>query len=171
MNNSLRKSIQQILLAGSAATFAVGALAAVGQQNPPPGPGQIPDYFGVTPNYANSPQPILAQVVFNGQLKAGQNASAVPVSADGIITGISNLVGGSGYLKPVVKITDQGLGTSAAADVVLAGSITGINIVNGSSECANGAALTFNDPLALNNDPQNPGVPKFGIFVSMNFAF
>ena len=62
MNNSLRRAIQQSLLAGSTSVFAVGALGAVGQQNPPPEPGQIPDYFGVVPNYANSPQPVMATV-------------------------------------------------------------------------------------------------------------
>ena len=79
MNNRLRRSIQQILLAGSTATFAIGALAAVGQQNPPPGPGQIPDYFGVIPNYANSPQPILTQVTVvdtGTRVEAGSGASA-----------------------------------------------------------------------------------------------
>ena len=87
MNDRLRRSIQQILLAGSAATFAVGALAAVGQQNPPPGPGQIPDYFGVTPNYANSPQPILTEVVINDDGQgAGASANAKLGNAAPVLT-------------------------------------------------------------------------------------
>ena len=51
MNYKLCRSIQQILLAGATAVFTAGALATVlpngaivGPQNPPPGPGQIPDY-------------------------------------------------------------------------------------------------------------------------------
>ena len=70
---NLNKLIRRIIFACGTATFAAGSLAAVGLQNPPPGPGQIPDYFGVTGNYANSPQPVLATVAITG---AGTGAVA-----------------------------------------------------------------------------------------------
>ena len=120
MNNSLRRSIQQILLAGSAATFAVGALAAVGQQNPPPGPGQIPDYFGVTPNYANSPQPILAQVFKDVTSSYWSRCCSNRNWMHGAITGFSITNGGSGYVKPAVNITDQPAGSGASVTVATA---------------------------------------------------
>ena len=111
MNNNLRRSIQQILLAFSASTFAVGALAAVGQQNPPPGPGQIPDYFGVTPNYANSPQPILTKVSVTSSTGTGFVAAATTYNYNDDdptenIMDVQVLIPGTGYeATDVVKVT------------------------------------------------------------------
>ncbi|MEQ1558453.1 MAG: choice-of-anchor D domain-containing protein [Methyloglobulus sp.] len=143
MNYRLSKAIQQILLAGGSAVFAASTLAAVGQQNPPPGPGQIPDYFGVVPNYATSPQPLLTKVTVNTgvQVAAGSGASAAAnLGAGGIITGFNNLVGGSGYVTPKVTITDQGLGNGASLAVTTTATVGGVlsvvNFVNGGSDCA-----------------------------------
>ena len=149
MNNSLRRSIQQILLAGSTAAFAAGALAAVGQQNPPPGPGHIPDYFGVVPNYATSPQPILAQVVINEGV-SGQGATVTAnLDTSGAITSFNINAAGSGYVTPTVTITDQPTGTGALASVVMAGGVTGITLDtnNLGKECTTSSAVTFIDPL------------------------
>ena len=151
MNNRLRRSIQQILLAGSTATFAIGALAAVGQQNPPPGPGQIPDYFGVTPNYANSPQPILTKVAVDTgvAVTAGLGASATAnLNAGNAIASITMTNGGSGYVTPTVTITDQGLGNGASVTVTTTatsgGFLTGVpSITNAGSDCALGDAVAI----------------------------
>ncbi|MBK8814896.1 MAG: hypothetical protein IPN42_05025 [Methylococcaceae bacterium] len=121
MNTQLHKAIQQILLAGSTALFAAGTLAAVGQQNPPPGPGQVPDYFGFVPNYATSPQPILTKVDVNtgAAVPAGSGALATAnLGAGGsIATPIIINSGGSGYVTPKVTITDQGIGSGASVTV------------------------------------------------------
>ena len=147
MNNSLRRSIQQILLAGSSAAFAAGALAAAGQQNPPPGPGHVPDYFGVTPNYATSPQPILTQVVINEGV-SGAGAVATPNwdTNTGAITGFNLTDGGSGYVTPTVTITDQPTGTGASASIVMGGGISGIDqITSPGSECSANPTVTISD--------------------------
>ncbi len=118
MNSILRKMIRQILVAGSTAAFVAGtpivAQAAIvpGVQLPPPGPGQIPDYFGVTPNYANSPQPMFSTVTING---TGSGAIAVATSfdyANGVftdhITDIQILEPGSGYTgTPEIIVTNS----------------------------------------------------------------
>jgi FtsP/CotA-like multicopper oxidase with cupredoxin domain len=151
MNNSLRRSIQQILLAGSAAAFAAGTLAAAGQQNPPPGPGHIPDYFGVVPNYATSPQPILTKVTVDtgSAVPAGSGALATAnLGAGGAIASITKTNGGSGYVTPKVTITDQGLGGGASVTVTTTatsgGFLTGVpSISNPGSDCALG------DPVVI----------------------
>jgi FtsP/CotA-like multicopper oxidase with cupredoxin domain len=128
MNNNLRRTIRQILLAGTTAAFTTGALAAViptlGPQNPPPGPGQIPDYFGITGNFANSPQPVLTKVVINAGVASGgisgSGASATPTTnAQGGISGYISLVGGTGYVAPQVTITDIGTGTGFSGTVTI----------------------------------------------------
>lgn len=48
MNMRLNKSIRQILLTDAATTYTV-------EPQDPPGSGQVQDYFGVTSNYATSP--------------------------------------------------------------------------------------------------------------------
>jgi hypothetical protein len=67
MNNQLSRSIRQILLASGLSAFAAGSSAAIipGVQIVPPGPGQVPDYFGVSPNYATSPTPNFALVTIS----------------------------------------------------------------------------------------------------------
>ena len=109
MNNSLRRSIQQILLAGSTAVFAAGALAAAGQQNPPPGSGQVPDYFGVTPNFATSPQPVLATV--SGGTGSGAAVTTYDYVNDAPTHNIMDVQGGTGYSAgDILTITGGGWG-------------------------------------------------------------
>lgn len=141
MNKLLAKSIRRILMAGSATVVAAGiigtASAALGVQIPPPGPGQVPDYFGVVPNYANSPQPVMSKVVITDSELPGVGATAT-ISADattGAITAITVPVdgSGSGYVNPKVTITDEaGVGIDATADVteMVSGVIKQITITN-----------------------------------------
>jgi FtsP/CotA-like multicopper oxidase with cupredoxin domain len=138
MNNNLRKAIQQILLAGSTAAFAAGALGALGQQNPPPGPNEVPDYFGIVPNYANSPEPVLAQVT--AVLRNGLDITATTAIGAAVTTydytnwattnGITDVQGGTGYAPlDVLTITD-GAGVTCDVTVNNVDSVTGAIIPN-----------------------------------------
>lgn len=119
MNNRLRRSIQQILLAGSTAVFAASTLAAVGQQNPPPGPGQIPDYFGVVPNYATSPQPRMTDVTVASA--TGSGAVLVATTYDyatdtptETVMDVQVLVPGTGYTDGDLVTVTGGAGSVPA---------------------------------------------------------
>ncbi len=64
-----------------------------------PAPGGTPDYFGTTPNYANSPLPTIG----------------APAPGAGVtLTGFALQSGGSGYTTPAVVLTGGG-GTGATA--------------------------------------------------------
>lgn len=92
-------------------------------------PGVTPDYFGVYPNYANSPLPVSGAIVtFTG---AGTGAAATAtVAQNGVVTGITLTNGGSGYTSaPTVTITGGG-GTGATATATVAGAVTAITITN-----------------------------------------
>ena len=124
MNHRLRKSIKQILLAGSTFAFSASVLAVVGQQNPPPGPGQIPDYFGVVPNFATSPQPILATVTITdtgGGIGAIAAATTYDYSTDKLtdtVMDVQVLEGGSGYSANTTVTINGGPGVVTPAQVV-----------------------------------------------------
>jgi FtsP/CotA-like multicopper oxidase with cupredoxin domain len=107
MNNKLRRSIQQIVLAGVTGAFATGAFAALGQQNPPPGPNQVPDYFGIVPNFANSPEPVLTQV--SGGTGIGAAATTYDYTNWLPTQGVTDVQGGTGYtVGDNLTITDGG---------------------------------------------------------------
>ena len=103
MNSQLSDTIRKILLAGGTMAFSASVLAVVGQQNPPPGPGQVPDYFGVVPNYANSPQPVLATVTITdpnggtGAVAAATTYDYNTETATDTIMDVQLLNGGSNY--------------------------------------------------------------------------
>ena len=124
----------------AAAKRAAALLAAAGGQNKaaskaPIGPGSTPDYFGTTPNYANSPLPtgpIGAIVVKNGgyhytgtvkvritdvNWSFGKGATAKAKVVRGVIKSITVTKGGANYTAPTVTIT--GNGHSATARAVL----------------------------------------------------
>jgi FtsP/CotA-like multicopper oxidase with cupredoxin domain len=168
MNNRLRRSIQQILLAGSAAAFAASTLAAVGQQNPPPDPGQIPDYFGVVPNYATSPQPILATVDFTAGTGTGAVAAATAydyaadVQTDKIMD-VQVLTPGAGYSAGDVVTVN---GATGVTPVTLTAIVDGIGGIIGFNEIPSannpnpptgfaGLGSGFKTPIA------NSGIRKF----------
>ncbi|NOT83530.1 MAG: choice-of-anchor D domain-containing protein [Methylococcaceae bacterium] len=133
MNISLKRSIQQLLLASGTA-FAASALAVVGQQNPPPGPGQIPDYFGVTPNYATSPQPIMATVTITDPSGFGTGAVAAATTYDYAtdvqtdkIMDVQVLNPGSGYVAGTTVTVTGGPGSLPVSltPIIESGLITG----------------------------------------------
>jgi len=107
MITNLNKAIKNILMASSMAVVSASTMASVGVQIPPPGPGQIPDYFGVTPNFAESPSPRFVTVsVIDGGPSGGGGTGAVlaatnydynvEVYTPGV-TDVQVVNGGSGY--------------------------------------------------------------------------
>ena len=92
------------------AAVAVGTPAA-----PAPSPGQVPDYFGIYPNYANSPLPILVKVTITEDgTGSGSGATAVATvnPSNGSITAIDVVNGGSGYGHAKVTIEGNIQGTT-----------------------------------------------------------
>lgn len=100
-----------------------------------PAQGGVPDYFGIYPNYANSPLPkgpVLSVTLVTGgsgysatptvtisdAYNTGAGATATATVVGGIITGITLGTPGSNYTVPVVTITDvTGTGASATATI------------------------------------------------------
>ena len=118
MNYKLRRSIQQLMVVGITATFATGAFAALGQQNPPPGPNQVPDYFGIVPNFANSPEPVLA--VVSSVTGAGTGAAVTTYDYNNWATTprITDVQGGTGYANgDVLSIVGGAANTSCSVTV------------------------------------------------------
>jgi FtsP/CotA-like multicopper oxidase with cupredoxin domain len=116
MNYKLRRSIQQIVLAGITGAFATGAFAGLGQQNPPPGPNQVPDYFGIVPNFANSPEPVLA--VVSGGSGTGAAATTYDYTNWATTPGITDVQGGKDYVVgDVLTITGGAVGATCTVTV------------------------------------------------------
>ena len=119
MNLKLNQAIRHILLAGAATAMTVGVIglaqAAIspGVQVVPPGPGQVPDYFGVSSNYATSPTPNFAQVTITGD---GTGAVAAATTVD--------------YLNPNYGITPAGMYTGNLMDVQLVSGGTNYTAAN-----------------------------------------
>ncbi len=94
-------------------------------------PGGTPDYFGTTPNYANSPQPTVL---------------ANSPSTIGTLTGITLQNGGSGYTTPAVILTGGG-GTGAAADAhVSNGLIRSLTLTNAGTGYTSAPTVSIRDP-------------------------
>jgi len=125
----MRTLAQSIALICSAATISGSAFAALGVQIPPPGPGQVPDYFGVVPNYATSPQPVLTEVAITDAGKGGGATATATVDPDtGALTAVNAGATGAGYVNPMVILTDVSLANGAEAapgpDFIPLGGIT-----------------------------------------------
>ena len=93
-------------------------------------PGAVPDYFGNTPNYANSPLPPTVTLTGGG----GTGATAVATVVAGVVTAITPTNGGTGYTSaPAVAIVGlDGTGAAATA-AVTGGAVTGFTVTNGGS--------------------------------------
>ncbi|MDD1621970.1 MAG: choice-of-anchor D domain-containing protein [Methylococcaceae bacterium] len=167
MNTPFFRPVPQILLAVSSAAFAAGVLAAVGQQNPPPGPGHVPDYFGVTPNYATSPQPILSTVAISDPAGTGMGAVAAATTYDYTnnvqtdkIMDVQVLTPGSGYSPATTVTVTGGPGSTPVSltPIINAGAITGFQeIPSAANVVVNFAGLGsgFKTPIA------GTGIRKF----------
>jgi FtsP/CotA-like multicopper oxidase with cupredoxin domain len=96
-----------------------------------PGPGSTPDYFGIYPNYANSPvaQQNLPAVTIGAPSAGGTQATADPIVSNGL-TGIIVTGNGRNYFSaPTVTISGGG-GAGATATAAISGNLTSITISN-----------------------------------------
>ena len=168
MNTSLRKFVRQVVTGTGVAAIATCAFAAV---NPPPGPGQTPDYFGVVPNFAASPQPILTSVIISDS-GGGTGAIAAAtiydynqdVQTDGV-TDVQVLVGGSGYSAATTVTIQGGPGVTTPATVdpiIVNGVITGFTVVDpgagySKAPIAGTGLRKFVDSLPMPNAANNLG--------------
>ena len=108
-----------------------------------------PDYFGTTPNYANSPLPTsAAAVAFSGG--AGTGATATATVVNGVVTAIALGVGGSGYTSAPTVTISGGYGAGAAATAtVSAGAVTAVTLTSGGAGYATGGIRKFVDSLPV----------------------
>jgi hypothetical protein len=134
MNNQLSRSIRQILLASGLAAFAAGSYAAItpGVQIVPPGPGQVPDYFGVSPNYATSPTPNFALVTISAPGVGGRQAVAAATTTDYLnpnyalspvgrytnnLMNVQLIDGGVGYTNATVTVAGMKAGVATSVSL------------------------------------------------------
>jgi FtsP/CotA-like multicopper oxidase with cupredoxin domain len=95
-------------------------------------PGGTPDYFGTTPNYANSPQPTV---------------TVNPPSTVVTLTGFALQNGGSDYTTPTVILTGGGPGIGAAATAhVSNGVVKSIVLTNPGSGYTSAPTVSIRDP-------------------------
>ena len=95
-------------------------------------PGGTPDYFGTSPNYANSPQPTVIT-----------NVPSTVVT----LTGITVQNGGSGYTTPAIILTGGGPGSFATANAhVSNGVIKSITLTNPGTGYTSAPTVTIKDP-------------------------
>jgi FtsP/CotA-like multicopper oxidase with cupredoxin domain len=95
-----------------------------------PAPGGTPDYFGSTPNYANSPLPTIG----------------APAGGGLVLTGFALQSGGSGYTTPTVVLTG-GAGTGATATArVSNGVVLGLVLTNPGTGYTSAPTVTLRDP-------------------------
>jgi FtsP/CotA-like multicopper oxidase with cupredoxin domain len=93
-------------------------------------PGGTPDYFGTTPNYANSPLPTIG----------------APAGGGLTLTGFAVQSGGSGYTTPAIVLTG-GAGTGATATArVSNGVIIGLVLTNPGTGYTSAPTVTVRDP-------------------------
>jgi FtsP/CotA-like multicopper oxidase with cupredoxin domain len=105
-------------------------LATTVQPTVVPAPGGTPDYFGTTPNYANSPMPTIGGVAVSGIT----------------LTGFALQNGGSGYTTPTVLLTGGG-GTGATATArVSGGVIFALVLTNPGTGYTSAPTISIRDP-------------------------
>jgi hypothetical protein len=110
-----------------------------------PAPGGTPDYFGPTPNYANSPMPTVTGTPVGGVT----------------LNGFSVTNGGSGYTTPAVVLTGGG-GTGATATArVSNGVILGLVLTNAGTGYTAAPTVTIKDP-----SPRASGAVATAVFTS-----
>jgi hypothetical protein len=107
-----------------------------------PTPGGLPDYFGVYPNWANSPQAVL--MVPTVTLTGGGGTGAIATAEVRGVTLITVTAGGSGYtFAPTVVISGvSGSGATATA-VLTAGVVTGVTITDGGTGYMAAPSVSF----------------------------
>ena len=121
----------------AAAQRAAAARAAAGSTIQPalvPGPGTTPDYFGTTPNWANSPiaQQNLPTVTFGAPPAGGTSPTATAIVSNNL-AGITVTDPGTGYTSPPTVTLTGGGGAGATATAAITGILSGISLTNGGS--------------------------------------
>jgi FtsP/CotA-like multicopper oxidase with cupredoxin domain len=95
-----------------------------------PAPGGTPDYFGTTPNYANSPLPTVTGVPGTGIT----------------LTGFSVTGGGSGYTTPHVILNGGGGTGASAAARVSQGVVIALTLTSPGTGYTTAPTVTLRDP-------------------------
>jgi FtsP/CotA-like multicopper oxidase with cupredoxin domain len=114
---------QRAAAARASCSVSVGATPALA------GTMATPDYFGTTPNYANSPLPSDgATVGFTGGGGTGATATATTVA--GVVQSVAVTAGGNGYstLSPPTVSFLGGKGSGATATATVLGSVGSITV-------------------------------------------
>ena len=102
-----------------------------------------PDYFGTTPNYANSPLPTdTADVAFTGG--GGTGAAATATVENGAITEIAVTNSGSGYTSAPSVVLSGGHGAGAVATATILGVVASISVTNGGHGYLAAPVVTIN---------------------------
>jgi FtsP/CotA-like multicopper oxidase with cupredoxin domain len=109
-------------------------------------PGGTPDYFGTTPNYANSPLPTVGTVVTSGVT----------------LTGFAVQNGGSNYTTPVVVLTGGGGSGATATAKVSNGVLYAVTLTSAGTGYTSAPTVSFNDP-----NPRASGAAATVTFASL----
>ena len=135
------------LAAAQRAASARAACNGEGGVTPAVAPLSTPDYFGTTPNYANSPLPTSgASVSVTGGGGSGAAASATVVNGTVVSVAITNP--GGGYTSPPTVSLSGGSGAGATAVASLtSGAVTSITVTSGGAGYATGGIRKFVDSL------------------------
>jgi FtsP/CotA-like multicopper oxidase with cupredoxin domain len=101
-----------------------------------------PDYFGTSPNYANSPLPTDGAVVgFSGG--GGTGATATATTVGGVVTAVTVTGGGTGYTSPPAISFLGGTGAGATATATLTGSVGSISVTTSGSGYTSAPAVVI----------------------------
>jgi len=113
----------------------------------------------------------LLRVCFNNSIFAVPDQPGIPAIAyatttNGVVTGISVLNGGSGYLAPPkINIIGDGAGATAEA-VISGGSVVGINVISGGS----GYWYLPNAGFGIGVYPNNPNQTGAAVVISTGYV-
>jgi FtsP/CotA-like multicopper oxidase with cupredoxin domain/fibronectin type 3 domain-containing protein len=136
MTRKLLAAIAVIALLGMPGPALGSSWTAQAEQVPATAPisptdeSKIPHYFGPYPNWANSQFTLPdVQVVISGN-GTGATATAT-VGANGAITALTLIDGGSGYGNVKVAFTGAGTGASADAEIIKKGAVSDIAVTAG----------------------------------------
>ncbi|MCX9084032.1 MAG: hypothetical protein OIN87_04435 [Candidatus Methanoperedens sp.] len=142
----MRSTTQAMRKAGAKNLQQTAAAAGVTVSAPMlmPGPSGllVPDYFGMTPNFALSPLP--PDVIITGD---GTGATGLATVQAGVVTAVKVTNGGSGYTSANVAITGMdGLGAIALATIT--GPVTALTLTNGGNGYTSTPLVTIASPSA-----------------------
>jgi FtsP/CotA-like multicopper oxidase with cupredoxin domain len=151
------KQLAALAVPGTATTMLAAPAGTVETGNPGNTPLATPDYFGSSPNYANSQLPTSVSIQGDG---TGAFATATVDPATGAVTGFNVISQGTGYTFANVVVIggggSNGLGLVDPATQITAGSITGITLVNGGSGYGTVSGIRkFVDALPMPNGTPN----------------